>query len=70
MMTGTTAFMQSVHMHYTTILIIYYYVQGEISSMHCTIQDSWGAPSNEEKQDAFDELIDMLTEGSLYTACG
>lgn len=28
------------------------------------------APSSEEEQDAFDELDDILTEGSLSAACG
>ena len=28
------------------------------------------APSTEEEQDAFDELDDILTEGTLSTACG
>lgn len=39
-------------------------MQGEISSMHCTIQDS-----NEEKQDAFDVPKNMLTKGSLSAVC-
>lgn len=64
--------MQSVHIHYTFMMILLFFLSCRVKSRVCIapFKSPAVAPSNEEEQGAFDELDDTLNKGILSAVCG